>query len=242
MKYFLTLALISGTLAVYSQTTILLRKTKSSITLAADTRVRNTSVYKNGIFESKTEIVDTFRKIGGANNLYFGISGSYIKNMFEYAKHACANSKTIYEAAEKFYNNVSPILFDSLNRLNTVNKKRLENEYLNRMIVGIVFCAFQDTAEFVRIIITPIPAPDGIMLKPDIVVSAQYDAVCNFGFGHLTAIDKKIHDEKLWAENSAVNGMIKLIKIQSKATPLNVSPPIDILTLTKGKVVLKRYN
>jgi hypothetical protein len=214
----------------YAQTTVIAKKTKKAIYVAADSRVTFMAVASDG-----QPIRDTiqFCKIHTYGKFNFALLGLDIFNAREQAKKSCEGAKSFDDLAQKYATTWTK-------HLGTVLKEQRDKDnagFLDLLKYNAPYCSqlmiFGKEADSLYLAVIVFKIENAVL--GDVIVSATLIKRDLLYGGHVEEIRDTIEKKQTW-KHGTIKTMNALIKIEANAWPLWVGAPIDMIKVTKKKI------
>jgi hypothetical protein len=239
MRLILNLLLMLPIIA-FSQTCIIVKRTKHAIYVGADSRFSRTGIYGNG----KTDTVPYEGcKIHTVGKYHFAPSGAYIDLNAETAKRVFRTAPSFSDGIIKFAEEFATAVRDSLDMVRTrlpANYRVMQDKYKGG-IGNLVVFGYESDTQFVRVLkFETLLLPQSVTISPWLY-SIHKDSA--FAVGEINGLHSIINDKKTW-RGSYKKAIINLIKVQSKYTPMTVALPVDIMKVVKRRdkwILRKQY-
>src|SRR5438477_2074119 len=165
------LSLITSYTLCNPQTLILFKIEKNKIFLAGDTKqVREEKIKTGNEFSIHREI-DTVRKIGQANNVYYGIAGTFsgtTTSTVNIPAKYCTKNTSVEKIANNFGNAYSDSVKKFMINLKNFDPDEYEEKYLNSIgLVSAIFMKFENDSAKCVIVNFMITEKNGqLIVKP----------------------------------------------------------------------------
>jgi len=237
MKFILTFLLITFSISINSQTTIVVRKEKDQIVAIADTRMSYLNSSKK----------DTIEKLGCENKICFAVGGIFFKENYKLASDCCKGAKTFQEAVDSF---VSKALIQVSKQYDTLKQKYLDyyTSHMYKVTSFVIFFGYEKRQYKAKPITFLLPQTIGNNGSAVAALYMSYGGACDYDtitytFGHLNAIRDSVCLDATWRPNpeeTAIRMMRK--QINDKQSQQFVGAPMTLITIKRKKIVKRTVN
>ena len=237
MSKMLFLFLLSPLLG-YSQTLVIITCRNDTVMIGADSKLGlyNTAYSKNGNIESKT--ATTICKIRQKGNVYYTGAGFGMDIITNYSKGIAINKRnpiTIDFPFNKVVNRLQSYI-DSSRRIHSI----IYEHFKGPQFCTVAFVWFLGQNPRTQVIQFKLTNNDSEPIRVKYTVSRQdfilpKDMRATLPIGHTEAINNVVYSRDFWTGKNTNDCILKLIKMQIKATPSDVGEPIAVVQLTYNK-------
>jgi hypothetical protein len=222
-----------------AQTCIVIRRTPSKVVVGADSKlVKIDFAIDNDGKEYQIRKEGIKCKIRQTGNTFYAISGLDLPSIDNFVEESCKSGQSFAEKSERFTNLISKPLASALEKIRLQNPEFYKERFMGKPSLQIVLFGIENSVPSYRVIdliaknslSEPVHLEQQVTSNPGTLATQSSTSI----MGYAAAIEKLNLTEDFWEGLDTIEGIKKLITIESTEESENVGGAIDIIRLTKS--------